>query len=333
MTAGRAAAPPNPRHPVSPLLRGGPGPAGAPAPAFQVWKTALMSALIFGGWQIAYHLMFMGGMPLKGMLEIHLTDLLVETCGAMLVTVYFIRAMRRQNARLKAVDRQKRMLTDAIVNSLREPLSGMRLSLSCMKAGGAPEDRISAAMTRMVDITMDSSAAIIETVNDLLDVVWLEEARPVLKLEPVAALDFIECGIRAAAPLARQRGIKIRRRLPADIPVVMGDAKRLGRVLAHLLGNAVRHSRTGGDVRVDAARDAASGLLTVSVSDSGPGIPAGLKDRLFEWSPHAAGGRREELSTGIGLHFCRLVIEGHGGEILLKGGRPKGAVFAFSIPG
>lgn len=154
-----------------------------------------------------------------------------------------------------------------------------------------------------------------------------------LKLAPVFAKDFIRKGIGTVKPMAELRGIRIRHSLTIDLPCVMGDTTRLERVVAQLVGYAVRRSGDGGSVRVTAARDAARGRLTVTVSDPGTEVQARIRNELFERTSRGEGRRPAGISADLDLHFCRLVIENHGGEIFLPDGSRKGSASSFSIPG
>jgi NtrC-family two-component system sensor histidine kinase KinB len=98
-------------------------------------------------------------------------------------------------------------------------------------------------------------------------------------------------------------------------------------VLENLLSNALRHTPRGGSVSVSAAL--AEDALRVAVRDDGPGIPEADSERVFEkFVTRGAGSRR----SGLGLAFCRLAVEAHGGRIHVEHPEGGGAAFVFTIP-
>jgi signal transduction histidine kinase len=100
-------------------------------------------------------------------------------------------------------------------------------------------------------------------------------------------------------------------------------------VLINLLENAIKYTRQGG--RINATARVSDHLVTVSVSDTGPGIPARDQQVIFEkFTRVQQEGRPKGL--GLGLAFCRLAIEAHGGRIGLKSEEGKGSTFFFSLP-
>ena len=117
--------------------------------------------------------------------------------------------------------------------------------------------------------------------------------------------------------------------LPADLPLVEMDAVLMERVLANLLENAVKYTPPGTPIEI-AAR-VADGRLEVSVSDEGPGIPAGQEEAIFE---KFVRGVAESATPGVGLGLAisRAIVEAHGGTIRARKGRARGACFTFTLP-
>jgi signal transduction histidine kinase len=116
--------------------------------------------------------------------------------------------------------------------------------------------------------------------------------------------------------------------VPSDLPEAWADRNLLGRVLDNLLGNAIKFTPPGGVVRVSAERTQGENLR-IRVRDTGRGVPAELRPRLFQ---KFAAGTQKERGSGLGLAFCRLVVEAHGGRIWLESEPGAGAVFVFTLP-
>ena len=138
--------------------------------------------------------------------------------------------------------------------------------------------------------------------------------------------------VELLAPLARDREVVLQVRVPPELPEVMGDAERLRRVVTNLVGNALKFTGSGGSVTVEAHADRKAGRLLVSVSDTGPGIPVHARARIFEKFACSENDSLGRTSTGLGLYFCRLIVEAHGGRIWAAGEPGEGATFVFSLP-
>ncbi|UPT75449.1 MAG: HAMP domain-containing histidine kinase [Elusimicrobiota bacterium] len=308
------------------------GRANAPnqAAPFSVSRIAVTAVIIFGTWQLIYHWLFMVMIPMPGMLASHLANLLVASVGTALITTYCVHILRGLNLRLQESDWQKNLLTQAIVHDLRQPLSAMLAGLKALRE----EDSLSPEERKLLLATAQSSSSrLLEMTNDLLDISGLEEGQPLVALRETEPEKFIEEGARILAPLAAANGQALKVSLPGRLPPVSGDEDRLRRVVTNLVGNALKFTPRGGTILVAATHDAGRSELRVSVADTGPGVPVELRPRLFEKFARIAreqrGGR---ASMGMGLYFCKVVVEAHGGRIWFESGREGGATFIFSIP-
>ena len=103
------------------------------------------------------------------------------------------------------------------------------------------------------------------------------------------------------------------------------------RLLINLVTNAIQYTPPGGDV--DLALEASENKANVTVRDTGPGIPRHLQNQIFnKFSQAAEPGRKTRMSVGLGLAFCRLAVEAHGGRIWVESGSGRGSAFIFSLP-
>ena len=117
--------------------------------------------------------------------------------------------------------------------------------------------------------------------------------------------------------------------LPAGLPLVMADRRRIAQVLNNLFANAARHAPVSSPIRVRAAREEAH--VSVSVSDEGPGVAPGQLSHLF--SRHAGAEEDAAASHGLGLAICKGLVEAHGGRIRAQSaGLGRGATFTFTVP-
>jgi signal transduction histidine kinase len=111
---------------------------------------------------------------------------------------------------------------------------------------------------------------------------------------------------------------------------VRADEGLIERVLQNLIGNAIKFTPPGGAIGVLAeAPSAEPGWVRISIRDTGPGVPDELRGRLFQ---KFAAGQQAGRGSGLGLAFCRLVVEAHGGRIWAEGEPGQGAIFIFTLP-
>jgi signal transduction histidine kinase len=101
------------------------------------------------------------------------------------------------------------------------------------------------------------------------------------------------------------------------------------RVLHNLIDNAIKFTPLGGTIRISAQQTGAPPQLAVSVSDTGPGIPSVLRERVFQ---KYVAGRGTGHGSGLGLAFCRLTVEAHGGRIWVDGDGAVGTTVTFTLP-
>ena len=112
---------------------------------------------------------------------------------------------------------------------------------------------------------------------------------------------------------------------------VLGDAGLLARIIQNLLGNALKFTPDGGSISV--GLEAGQGCVRVYVRDSGPGIPHESLGRIFEkFGQVSPRQNQQQYSTGLGLTFCKLAVEAHGGSIGVDSEVGKGSTFWFTIP-
>jgi len=220
-------------------------------------------------------------------------------------------------------------LTGMIVHDLRTPLTSLLSGLGALRFVGGRE----AAEQEILDNAIGGGETLLGMINDLLDISKWESGSLVLDKQPLHPVDIIEYALAQTAPLARRNGLRVARRLPSDLPPIEADRDLLRRALTNLLGNAVKFTPRGGIVTVSAAYDPAEGAVVFAVGDTGEGIPAHQVRRIFDKFGQVESRKAgRKMSTGLGLTFCKLVAEAHGGRIWVESKLGKGSRFLFTIP-
>jgi two-component system sensor histidine kinase/response regulator len=223
-------------------------------------------------------------------------------------------------ARLQALERLRDDLVKMIVHDMR----GLLLVVNANIEIALPD--ISGEPHQFVSDAMSASNEVVRMANTLLDVSRMEEGKMPLKRSRVDVAALGADVARTFAVVDTTRSIVC----SATTPVMANcDAGLIRRVLDNLVGNGMKHTPAGGTLNI--AVEPRDGRVRVAVIDRGPGVPEELRERIFE---KFAAGRKETKhhSAGLGLAFCRLAVEAHGGTIGVEAALPRGSVFAFEIP-
>ncbi len=233
----------------------------------------------------------------------------------------------QENVRqLEEAQRLQDSLVHMIVHDLRSPLSAVMLALDTLRLtlDGSP----AAETTAHLDRAQRSLATMSTMVTGLLDVSRLEAGRMPLHAQQLD-LSAIAAEVTATfAQRAAARSVELAS-VAAAVPAVSADPDLVRRVLENLIGNALKFTPRGGRIEVSSGRPS-DDWLRVLVADTGPGIAREHQVRVFDkFSQVNAGAAR---GTGLGLAFCRLAIEAHGGRIGMESDGKSGSVFWFELP-
>ncbi len=239
-------------------------------------------------------------------------------------------AVEASMERLRATDRVRRELVANVGHDLRTPLAALALALDeAQRLGG--EGRDAEAASALADARTEADHAT-SLVADLFELSRLEApGGDALRREPVPVGEWLR---EASAPHARafaRDGVALTLDLPPGLPTLEADGARLVRLLSNLLDNARRHAGAGGAVRLSARADA--GIVTVAVDDSGPGLPDGDAERVFERYYRGDSARTRGVEgSGLGLAIARAVAEAHGGTLTAGASDLGGARFTLTLP-
>jgi signal transduction histidine kinase len=238
--------------------------------------------------------------------------------------------LEQQNARLMELEQLRNDLVSMIVHDMRAPLTSVIASMRWVERSAG--DGLSAPLAEAHRIGRRSAEELLGMVNDLLDVARSEEGRLELDRSPQSLADLAAAAIEQTRYLAEERRLEITTQVPADLPAVEVDRNKIVRVLVNLIGNAIKFTPVGGRILV-AARRQDSHWVATSVEDNGEGIPPEFHAHIFDKFGQVAtrqGGRK--MSTGLGLAYCRMAVEAHGGMIGVESRPGEGARFTFTLP-
>ena len=224
-------------------------------------------------------------------------------------------------APFEALERSRAEFLGMVSHELRTPLVAIKGSAATALGDG--RDR--AELRQFLRIIEEQADRMSGLIGDLLDAGRLGAGLLPVDPAPEDVAGLVERARTAFVGGGGRHGLVID--LPADLPPVLADGRRIVQVLDNLLSNAARHSPEGIPIRVAAARDGA--LVEVSVADGGEGVPPERLPHLFR--RHTGAG--EGGGSGLGLVICKGLVEAHGGRIRAESGGPgRGTRVAFTLP-
>jgi len=177
----------------------------------------------------------------------------------------------------------------------------------------------------------NSGQRLLQILNDLLDLSKLEAGKMRYDMRPLELGHLVREVTEEFAPLARGRAIVFNCHLPDAPQVVFGDMLRLGQVLRNLVANAIKFSPDGGIVRIEVGPTAA-GMIAVSVSDEGVGVPEAELTVIFDKFVQSSKTKTGAGGTGLGLAISREIVDAHNGRISAHNKPEGGACFTFELP-
>jgi len=163
-------------------------------------------------------------------------------------------------------------------------------------------------------------------VNDLLDVEKMESGSARLQLVELSANALVAGALEQISPLAREANTALVTEIADGLPHFLGDESMLSRTLVNLIANAIKFTKAG-TVTINVSEDA--GNIRFAIRDTGDGIPAEAFERIFEKFGQLDSRR---AGTGLGLAFCKLAVEAHGGRINVESTPEVGSTFSFTVP-
>ena len=238
--------------------------------------------------------------------------------------------LEERNQELVRIQGFKESMTQMVVHDLKNPLAGImgNIQLIQMQRSEMTEAKLEELLTR----TQESSRQLMRMIVNILDIGKLEEQKMPIHLEPVQLHAVVRDNVAELTSLSARDGIRLESRVRPDLPPVRADRELVSRVVANLLNNAFKHTPSGGEVVVDAQQEGDDLVLTVR--DTGEGIPEDLQPYIFDKfvAGESVAGRRRMYDSGLGLTFCRLVVQSHRGRIWIKSRPGEGTTVFVSLP-
>jgi len=233
--------------------------------------------------------------------------------------------LAERNAKLEELEALKETLTQTLVHDLKNPLAAVLGNLELM------ERKADDSVLHLVRRSKAAAWRMHQMILNLLDIGQLEEGKLLLRPETVDAASLARKACLEMEGSAAQRGVRLEIEADRGDVHLKADGAVLRRVLDNLLANAIEHSPESGIVRV-AVTPCDEGI-EITVADQGPGVPPQFRERIFEKFERLE--QRKSVpgaNRGLGLTFCRLAVEAHGGTIWVDDAPGGGALFRALLP-
>jgi two-component system, OmpR family, phosphate regulon sensor histidine kinase PhoR len=232
-------------------------------------------------------------------------------------------------AQLRRLDRTKTDFLSTVSHELRTPLTSIAGYVEMLRDGDAGP--VPPAMDAMLTVVDRNTVRLRTLIEDLLSLSQIEAGAPRTRSADVRLSDVVTGSASALRPAAESAGLTLDVGPVPDDVVVVGDRDQLERVVANLLSNAVKFTPAGGTVQVDVR--AADGWATVSVVDSGIGIPAAEQDAMSSRFFRATNATDRAIpGTGLGLTLARSIVDHHGGVLSIRSVEHQGTTVEVRLP-
>jgi len=235
--------------------------------------------------------------------------------------------IRSQRDALIVAQRHREELTELIVHDLKNPLAAIEMTASYLSSMKSAPDDLREASREIVD----SAGAMRRMVMNLIDIGRSEDGGLTASCSDVDVKVLIEGVVRELSRHAAYKEVELRALVPADAGPIQADLDLLRRLFENLIVNAVRYAPKRTPVEITAAHGTAA--VEIRICDRGPGIPEAFREKVFEKYVRLESDTSVALGNrGLGLTFCRMAAEAHGGRIWVEPNEPSGSVFVVHLP-
>jgi two-component system sensor histidine kinase/response regulator len=230
--------------------------------------------------------------------------------------------VKHQRDDLLRLQLQKEQLVAFLVHDLKNPVNAIELHAELVLRDRDGSERSKRAAQKI----RDEGRSLLRMITTLLDIAKADEGQLEPKRRPVELAALVDSVFEELEVRTQAAGVRLVRGI--DTQTVTADPDLMRRVLENLVENAIRHAPEDSEVRVVARR--AQGGVELRVEDAGPGVPHDQRDRVFERFIQHGDATATRTNRGLGLAFCKLAVEAHGGRIWIEDASP-GAAFCLWI--
>lgn len=251
-----------------------------------------------------------------------------EALGAMLV--FYDRTEQHE------LERSREELTHMIIHDLRSPLTAVTTSLKLIHTTVPHDNRYWPVIESTTEVSRRAIRKILNRVNSMLDIAKIRSGKLSLSRERANLSQLVNTVMRELEPIAIDLRVRMEFDAPTDEIFLNVDTDKTERLLMNLIDNALKYSPDEGVVLIKSYSEGESGtregFVRIDVIDEGPGIPSEYKQKLFESFVQVEGEKPRRSGVGLGLTFCKLVVDAHDGQLWIEDNPGGGSVFALTLP-
>jgi len=239
--------------------------------------------------------------------------------------------LETSNKKLLNLEKLKEELTQMIVHDLKGPLTNIKNSLDILNMGMA--GKLSKEQKKYAKMGINASQRLINMIEELLDIYKMEEDKISIEKQKCDFKSMLITALKTYEFEIEKKNIDFKINIKNKIPILELDKDRIIRVFENLIGNAIKYSPNDSLIEAKAYYDNNKREVIFSLKDEGFGIPEEHQDKIFDKFYQVKDkDNHSRIGKGLGLTFCKLVIEAHNGSIWVESKSGKGSTFYFSIP-
>jgi signal transduction histidine kinase/FixJ family two-component response regulator len=260
--------------------------------------------------------------------DVELLSVLASQAAIAIQNARLFTDIRAAYENLQQLDRLKSEFVSNVSHELRAPLHTIGGFVQLLLDGKVADQ---ATQTECLETVYRQTQHLTRLIDDLLDVSRIEAGHMQLNKAPTQMHDVIKEVVKELQPLAIQKHVSLTDQTTENLPLVLGDAQRLGQVVRNLVHNAIKFTPENGRITVSSTSSADQ--IVIAVEDNGTGIPAEAMSHLFERFYQVDGSSTRRVGgTGLGLYISRQLVTAHGGSIWVDSEPGVGSTFRFSVP-
>jgi len=253
-------------------------------------------------------------------------DEVILRVGNSVHTKHLFDKVEEDYRRLRQLEKMRDELTQMVLHDMRTPLTSIVMSLEFLAATGGKQPK--GVLEQAFNTARAATRELLEMANSMLDVSRLEEGKMPLTMRPCSMVELVRDAIHLLKPMFGRARVVLDE--PNSLEPVRCDGDVIRRIVVNLVGNALKATEFREDVDVTIRQE--GDKVRVSVRDEGQPIPEKYHAKLFERFGESEMGDRQSHSVGLGLPFCKLAVEAHGGNIGITAEPTIGNTFWFVLP-
>jgi signal transduction histidine kinase len=225
-------------------------------------------------------------------------------------------------------DLMERNFITFVSHEMRSPLVVIRQYIEALNEIAG--DRFDKDVKEIIERCRKRIQNLEEMVEHWLDISRIENGTLAQQKVSLSLATIISQSVEEMTPVCRKRGISLETNIPQKLPQITGDAESLVRVFTNIIGNATKYTPEGGKITVTCQND--EYYINVSIADTGKGIPPDKLELIFEPFFRCGGKNEKHSGSGLGLTFCKKIMESHKGCIAVSSKEGEGTTFVLTFP-